>query len=176
MRAGIIVYQAPEPIKAPEKNPLCKSVSEMPVTLKDGTVGMCDWPFLCKCLVHRLSPIAVRYTGEVTAGGRVKHGETEGEYDVSKCGVCGAAAVAFHVVLFLLLLVVVVAAALAQRPLCTLARTGTSRCRLFHRSVQAPLRRPVGAGLPQVGLSLRCVHLHRAHCSISIFLMSSFSY
>ena len=43
--AGIIVYQAPEPIKAPEKNPLCKSVSEMPVTLKDGTVGMCDLPF-----------------------------------------------------------------------------------------------------------------------------------
>ena len=106
----------------------------------------------------------------------MKHGETEGEYDVSRCGVCGAAAVAFHEVLFFVLLVVVVAVVLAQRPLCTLALTGTSRCRLFHRSVQAALRRPVGAGLPQVGLSLRCVHLHHVHCNISIFLISSFSY
>ena len=41
VRAGIIVYQAPEPIKAPEKNPLCKTVTDMPVTLADGTIGKC---------------------------------------------------------------------------------------------------------------------------------------
>jgi hypothetical protein len=48
--AGLIVYHAPEPIKAPEKNPLCKTVTEMSVTLKDGTVGKCVACFIRICL------------------------------------------------------------------------------------------------------------------------------
>ena len=83
-RAGLIVYHAPEPIKAPEKNPLCKTVTEMPVTLKDGTVGKCVGSSTYAVTVHSLSAFAYRYTGEVTAGGRVKHGESEGQHDVSK--------------------------------------------------------------------------------------------
>ena len=57
VRAGIIVYQAPEPIKAPEKNPLCKTVTDMPVTLTDGTIGKCAFSSfdLSVCLLSRVS-------------------------------------------------------------------------------------------------------------------------
>jgi hypothetical protein len=61
--AGIIVYQAPEPIKAPEKNPLCKTVTDMFLTLTDGTVGKCASSELDRviCLLgHVTSPSGIQ--------------------------------------------------------------------------------------------------------------------
>ncbi len=51
------MYQAPEPIKAPEKNPLCKTVTEMPFSLTDGTVGKCAAASSCARAAHLLTRV-----------------------------------------------------------------------------------------------------------------------